>query len=132
MELPLIGVLADIEARGILLDVALLGEISAEFAVRMSALVASIYEAAGCEFNVLSPIQLRDVLFTRLGLPTKGIKTTKTGASTDSDTLEALAPHHPLPGLVLESALAKLKSTYWTRYRSRTSAAVSTRSSIKR
>ena len=113
MELPLIGVLADIEARGILLDVALLGEISAEFAARMAALVANIYEAAGCEFNVLSPIQLRDVLFTRLGLPTKGIKTTKTGASTDSDTLEALAPHHPLPGLVLEyRALAKLKSTY--------------------
>jgi DNA polymerase-1 len=72
MELPLIGVLADIEARGILLDAALLGEISAEFAARMAALVANIYEAAGCEFNVLSPIQLRDVLFTRLGLPTKG------------------------------------------------------------
>jgi DNA polymerase-1 len=113
IELPLIGVLARIEARGILLDAELLGEISAEFGARMEGLVRRIYEAAGTEFNVLSPIQLRDVLFTRLGLSTKGVKLTKTGPSTDSDTLESLAAHHPLPGLVLEyRALAKLKSTY--------------------
>jgi DNA polymerase-1 len=75
--------------------------------------VLRIYEAAGCQFNILSPIQLRDVLFTRLALPTRGVKVTKTGPSTDSDTLEALAQLHPLPALVLEyRGLAKLKSTY--------------------
>jgi len=79
----------------------------------MAALVRRIYDAAGCEFNILSPIQLRDVLFTKLALPTRGIKVTKTGPSTDSDSLEALAAQHPLPGLVLEyRGLAKLKSTY--------------------
>jgi DNA polymerase-1 len=52
-------------------------------------------------------------LFTKLGLPSKGVKQTKTGPSTDSDTLVALSEHHPLPGLVLEyRGLAKLKSTY--------------------
>jgi DNA polymerase-1 len=113
VELPLIGVLADIERRGILLDTDLLGRISGELDARMSALVARIYEAAGSEFNILSPLQLRDVLFTRLALPTRGVKITKTGPSTDSDTLEALAPLHPLPALVLEyRGLAKLKSTY--------------------
>jgi len=113
IELPLIGVLAAIEARGMLLDVDLLGRLSAEFEGRMTGLVGRIYEAAGCEFNVLSPIQLREVLFTKLALPLRGIKVTKTGPSTDSDSLEALAQHHPLPGLVLEyRGLAKLKSTY--------------------
>lgn len=113
IELPLIGVLGAIEARGMLLDVALLAELSAEFQQRMEGLATRIYTAAGCEFNVLSPIQLRDVLFAKLALPTRGIKTTKTGPSTDSDSLEALASHHPLPALVLEyRGLAKLKSTY--------------------
>jgi DNA polymerase I len=113
IELPLIGVLAEIEAKGILLDVAMLAQISEEFRLRMADLVTRIYDAAGCEFNVLSPVQLREVLFTRLGLPVKGIKATKTGPSTDSETLEALATQHPLPGLVLEyRTLAKLKSTY--------------------
>ena len=113
IELPLIGVLAAIEARGMLLDIDLLGRLSVEFEGRMTALVGRIYEAAGCEFNVLSPIQLRDVLFTKLALPTRGIKATKTGPSTDSDSLEALAEQHALPRLVLEyRALAKLKSTY--------------------
>ncbi len=113
MELPLIKILAAIEAKGMLLEVDALEETSEELGERMSVLVGRVYEAAGCEFNILSPVQLRELLFTKLGLPTKGIKKTKTGPSTDSDSLNALAPLHPLPGLVLEyRALAKLKSTY--------------------
>ncbi|RMF21832.1 MAG: DNA polymerase I, partial [Deltaproteobacteria bacterium] len=113
IEHPLIGILARIEARGILLDVDLLARLAADFDQRMAALVEKIYAAAGTEFNILSPIQLREVLFDRLGLPTKGLKKTKTGPSTDSDSLQALAPLHPLPALVLEyRGLAKLKSTY--------------------
>ncbi len=113
LEHPLIGVLARIEARGILLDLDLLAELAADFERRMQILVERIYEEAGCQFNVLSPVQLREVLFERLKLPTKGLKKTKTGPSTDSDSLQALAALHPLPGLVLDyRALAKLKSTY--------------------
>jgi len=113
IELPLIGILAHIEATGILLDLDLLRELSRDFAARMKALVADIYRVAGREFNILSPVQLREVLFDELKLTTKGVKKTKTGLSTDSDTLNALAGEHELPGLILEyRGLAKLKSTY--------------------
>jgi DNA polymerase-1 len=113
LEHPLISILGHIEAHGVLIDRSALGDISVDLERRMAALVAKIYEAAGTQFNILSPIQLRDVLFTRLALPTKGLKKTKTGISTDSDVLEALAALHPLPRLVLDyRMMAKLKSTY--------------------
>jgi DNA polymerase-1 len=113
LEHPLIECLAAIEARGIALDKTLLEDLSVELAGRMDGLVAKIFAAAGGEFNILSPIQLREILFSKLGLPTKGIKTTKSGPSTDRESLEDLAKHHALPGLVLEyRELAKLKSTY--------------------
>ncbi len=113
IELPLVGILGRLEAYGIALDTELLAGLSKDFDQRMKKLVGTVYEAAGQEFNILSPVQLREILFVKLGLPTKGIKKTKTGASTDSDSLMALADKHPLPALVLEyRALAKLKSTY--------------------
>ena len=113
LEHPLIAVLARIEAAGVLVDTALLAAMSKDLESRMRALVTKIYAAAGHEFNILSPLQLRRVLFEELGLPTKGIKKTKTGPSTDSETLQALAPLNPLPELVLSyRGLAKLKSTY--------------------
>ena len=113
MELPLLSVLADIERRGILLDGAMLERLGRDFARRMGRLVKRIYKEAGEEFNVLSPQQLRVILFDKLELPTKGLKRTKTGVSTDSDSLEALREEHALPGLILEyRGLAKLKSTY--------------------
>ena len=68
---------------------------------------------AGREFNLNSPVQLRDILFTHLGLSVKGLKKTKSGYSTDADTLEKLAGVHPMPQKLLEyRAIAKLKSTY--------------------
>jgi DNA polymerase-1 len=113
LEHPLIFVLASCERAGISLDIASLGAMSVDFGARMEGLVATIYEAAGQSFNILSPVQLRQILFEKLALPSKGIKRTKTGPSTDSDSLEALADAHPLPRLVLAyRALAKLKSTY--------------------
>jgi DNA polymerase-1 len=113
LEYPLVAVLASMEARGMLLDLDLLKSLSVDFGSRMEGLVSRIYEASGEEFNILSPLQLREILFEKLGLPTKGVKKTKTGFSTDSDTLEALSGSHPLPALVLEyRGLAKLKSTY--------------------
>lgn len=113
LEHPLIGCLAEMEARGVRVDAAILQQLSEDFRGRMAALERPIYDAAKHEFNILSPSQLRVILFDELGLPTKGIKKTKSGYSTDSDSLEELAELHPLPALVLEyRALAKLKSTY--------------------
>lgn len=113
LEHPLVSVLARIEAEGILLDLDTMASLSKDLETRMKVLVERVYEAAGGPFNILSPVQLREVLYQRLGLPTKGIKNTKTGLSTDGDALEILSPLHPLPALVLEyRGLAKLKSTY--------------------
>jgi DNA polymerase-1 len=113
LEHPLIGCLAGMEARGVRVDADMLRRLSEDFRARMAALEPPIYEAAGHEFNILSPSQLRVILFEELSLPTKGIKRTKSGPSTDSDSLEELRDLHPLPALVLEyRALAKLKSTY--------------------
>jgi DNA polymerase-1 len=113
LEHPLIGCLADMEARGVRVDAAILRQLSEDFRARMAALERPIYDAATHEFNILSPSQLRVILFEELRLPTTGIKRTKSGPSTDSDSLEELRDLHPLPALVLEyRALAKLKSTY--------------------
>lgn len=113
LEHPLIRILGRVEAVGIALDVATLEAMSTELEQRMEGAVAAIYEAAGRPFNILSPVQLRQILYEEIGLSTKGIKKTKTGASTDSDSLEALADQHALPRLVLDyRGLAKLKSTY--------------------
>lgn len=113
VEHPLIGVLGRIEARGILLDTERLAAISTDLDGRMAKVVKKVFAAAGHEFNILSPVQLRQVLYEELGLSTKGIKKTKTGPSTDSDSLRSLGDQHPLPNLVLEyRGMAKLKSTY--------------------
>ncbi len=113
LEHPLVAILGRIEAHGVLLDRAALATMSNDLEQRMGELVERVYEAAGTRFNILSPVQLREILYEKLGLPSKGIKKTKTGLSTDSDALESLAGQHPLPALVLEyRAMAKLKSTY--------------------
>ena len=113
LEHPLVSILGALEAHGVLLDSAALAKMSTDLEQRMAALVEKIYEAAECQFNVLSPVQLREILFDKLALPSKGVKKTKTGLSTDSDALELLSPLHPLPALVLEyRGMAKLKSTY--------------------
>ncbi|MBV8453236.1 MAG: DNA polymerase I, partial [Deltaproteobacteria bacterium] len=113
IELPLARVLADMEAAGIGIDGAALKAISAEFAGQLDRLEHECYELAGREFNLNSPVQLREILFTHLGLSVKGLKKTKSGYSTDADTLEKLAGVHPMPHKLLEyRAIAKLKSTY--------------------
>ncbi|MBV8055818.1 MAG: DNA polymerase I, partial [Deltaproteobacteria bacterium] len=113
IELPLARVLADMEAAGIGIDGAALKAISAEFAGQLDRLEHECYELAGREFNLNSPVQLREILFTHLGLSVKGLKKTKSGYSTDADTLEKLAGVHPMPHKLLEyRSIAKLKSTY--------------------
>jgi DNA polymerase I len=112
IEIPLIPVLVDMEATGILVDRVLLGEMSRGFNKELTQLELDIYRAAGGEFNINSTPQLRTVLFERLKLPVQ--KRTKTGASTDVEVLEQLAAlGHEVPHLLIEyRELTKLKSTY--------------------
>lgn len=113
VEMPLVAVLAGMEARGVRLDVPALARMSSEMEARLDALTSEIYALAGGEFNIASPPQLRDVLFERLGLSRRGVRRGKTGLSTDIDVLTRLAEAHPLPAKILDyRALAKLKSTY--------------------
>jgi DNA polymerase-1 len=111
MELPLAHVLARIECRGIKLDTDKLREIGLEVGTQLAALEAEIHALAGLTFNINSPKQLADVLFGKLSLPI--VRKTKTGPSTDADTLEELAALHPVPAKIVDyRVLSKLKGTY--------------------
>jgi DNA polymerase I len=112
VDVPLIGVLVDMEWAGVLIDRALLGELSRAFAIELGELERQIHRAAGTDFNINSTPQLRTVLFEKLQLPV--LKKTKTGASTDYEVLEQLAAAgHEVPRLLIEyRELTKLKSTY--------------------
>jgi DNA polymerase-1 len=113
IELPIAPLLAAMEADGIGIDGDALKVISKEFAEQMNRLERECFELARREFNLNSPIQLREVLFTELKLSAKGLKKTKSGYSTDADTLEKLAAVHPLPRKLIEyRTISKLKSTY--------------------
>jgi DNA polymerase-1 len=113
IELPLASVLAEMERAGIRVDVAALRAMSDEFAQQLELLERECFELAGKSFNLNSPNQLRELLFEDLKLPTKGLKKTKNGFSTDVDALTKLAEDHPLPRKLLEyRAISKLKSTY--------------------
>ncbi|MFH0855776.1 MAG: DNA polymerase I [Candidatus Omnitrophota bacterium] len=110
-EMPLVGILAEMEEAGIKLDLKLLKSLSRGLAERLEGLVRDIYKLSGSEFNINSPKQLGVVLFGQLKLPV--IKKTKTGPSTDEDVLNKLADKHKLPALLLEyRQLTKLKTTY--------------------
>lgn len=111
LEGPLIPVLAGMERDGIKVDLSILSDLEKQAQTQMKALHKKAIKAAGREFNLSSPSQLAEVLFKDLGLPAQ--KKTKTGQSTDSDVLEALAELHPLPGLILDyRQLSKLSGTY--------------------
>ncbi len=111
MELPLADVLAKIESRGIQLDTDKLREIGVEVGTSLAALEGEIHGLSGGPFNIASNKQLAEVLFGKLGLPVG--RRTKTGPSTDADTLEELASIHPVPAKIVEyRMLAKLKGTY--------------------
>jgi DNA polymerase-1 len=111
LEMPLVEVLVELEFNGIRVDVPRLRQLSDQFGQRLEQLEAEIYQSAGHEFNINSPKQLQQVLFTELQLPVQ--TKTKTGPSTDADVLEALAPLHELPRKLIEyRQYAKLKGTY--------------------
>jgi len=111
IEIPLAGVLADMEMAGIRVDPDILRMLSGEMDRDLAAICRRIYAIAGEEFNINSPKQLAGILFEKLGL--KPIRKTKTGYSTDEAVLTGLALQHELPAEILSyRQIAKLKSTY--------------------
>ncbi len=112
IELPTARVLFEMERTGVLIDDFLLAQHSEELGRRLHELELQAHELAGQPFNLGSPKQLGEILFTKLGLPV--VKKTATGQpSTDEDVLSQLAEDYPLPKLLLEHrSLAKLKNTY--------------------
>lgn len=112
-ELPLIPVLRDMEANGILLDLNYLKKLSKEMTVEKSALASRMEELVGHAFNPGSPIQLSQILFEELGLPAKGIKKSTRGYSTAASELEKLEGTHPIIDLIGQyREVAKMLSTY--------------------
>ncbi|MEB3271348.1 MAG: DNA polymerase, partial [Synechococcus sp.] len=113
VELPLEPVLAAMEATGIRIDTAYLGELATELAATLTELEERARQAAGVDFNLASPRQLGELLFETLGLDRRKSRKTKTGWSTDAAVLEKLEDAHPVVPLVLEHRiLSKLRSTY--------------------
>jgi DNA polymerase-1 len=113
MEMPLVSVLADMERAGVRVDVERLASMSRDMEAQLQTLTREIHALAKGEFNINSPIQLREVLFDRLGMKSAR-KTAKTrAASTAEDVLEELALVHELPRRILDyRSVQKLKSTY--------------------
>ena len=114
MELPVAQVLFEMERNGVQIDRAELARQSAELGAELMKLEQEAYTAAGQPFNLNSPKQLQEILFDKMGIPTKGLKKTAKGSiSTNEAVLEQLAPDYPLPKIILQNrSLAKLKSTY--------------------
>ena len=113
IEMPLVNVLISMEYEGINLDVPALDAFGLKLGKTIDELKASVFEAAGVEFNLNSPKQLGEVLFDKLQLVEKP-KKTKTGQyATNEQVLSGLAPLHPIVATILEyREAAKLKSTY--------------------
>jgi DNA polymerase I len=113
LELPLARCLADIERRGISVDVPYLRRLADEVGGQIAALERQVYELAGHEINIGSPKQLAALLFDELGLTGGKMKKTKTGYSTDHEVLDSLLEAHPIVAPILEHReLCKLKGTY--------------------
>ncbi len=111
IEMPLIKILGEMELAGIHLDSAALDSYNKDLQKEISSAEKEIYEQVGHEFNIASPKQLQEVLFTERGLPHG--KKTKTGYSTDTSVLEELAELDPVPAKILKfRELSKLQSTY--------------------
>ena len=113
MDLPMIPVLYKMEKRGVKIDRKHFEKMKTEFEKKVATIEKKIFEIAGTKFNVNSPIQLSDVLFNKLSLPTKGIKKTSRGYSTGAKELDKLEDSHEIIPVIKEyRESAKLLSTY--------------------
>ena len=108
---PLAQTLYHMEKNGVMVDAAQLGSLDEEFSQEQKKLETEIYSMAGEEFNIASPKQIGEILYTKLNL--SGKKNSSGGFQTGADVLEQMAEEHPLPAKILEwRAISKLKSTY--------------------
>ena len=111
MEMPLVPVLVTMQRHGIKLDSAALREMSEDLREQMFTTEEELYKSIGHTVNINSPQQLSDLLFNEIGLPKT--KRTKTGYSTDANSLEGLKGLHPVVDQILDyRQVSKLKSTY--------------------
>jgi DNA polymerase-1 len=113
IDLPLAPVLFRMERAGVRIDATALSGLSDRFSGELARVGERVFELAGRRFNINSPKQLGEVLFTDLKLPAPASRGKGKAVSTAQDVLEALAEKHEVPRLVLEYRhLAKLKSNY--------------------
>ncbi len=113
IEMPVLSVLANMELNGMAVDKELLDKLSHKVAEDVAAATATIYALAGKEFNISSPLQLRDILFDTLNISVEGIKKGKTGLSTASAELEKMRGLHPIiEAIETYRELTKLQNTY--------------------
>jgi DNA polymerase I len=114
VDIPLVPVLLSMELAGVKVDAAFLGEMSQRFDVRLKDIERVVYQLVGYEFNLNSPAQLGEALFSKLGLKAPGERKTSTGkVSVAADVLESMQGMHPVIDLILENRqLSKLKGTY--------------------
>lgn len=113
VEMPLIQILAETENNGVAVDLDLLKKLSKEVTEEIEKLTKKIHKLAGMEFNIASPLQLREVLFEKLDIPVEGIKKGKTGLSTAAEQLEKMRGLHPIIEEIENfRELEKLRNTY--------------------
>jgi DNA polymerase-1 len=114
VELPLIPILEEAQARGVKVDKKLLADLSTDYHVKFKDLEKKIYDLAGSEFNINSPKQLGEILFTKLNLSIKGLKKTAGGSqSTRESEIIKLKDAHPIIEEILAyRELQKLLTTY--------------------
>lgn len=112
-DFPLIELLYKMEKRGIKIDKKILDDMGKKLNQELQSIEREMHDMAGYKFNIASPNQLSEVLFTKLQLSTTGIKKGKTGYSTSQKELDKLRGAHPIIELIERSReLAKLKNTY--------------------
>ena len=111
VEQPLTAVLYDMEKAGFCVDVKMLDELRVKYSEELAQLEKNIYLLAGESFNINSPKQLQNILYSKLGLP--ATKKTKSGASTDAEALEGLKGKHEIIEYILRyRQISKFKGTY--------------------
>jgi DNA polymerase-1 len=113
IEMPLVPVLIEMEKNGIKIDETYLKSLGLKINKQIKSVSGKIFKLAGQEFNISSPLQLKEILFDKLKISTQGIGRTKTGFSTAADELEKLQGRHKIIDLISQyRELSKLKTTY--------------------
>lgn len=113
IEMPTAATLVDMELTGIKIDTEFLDQMGKTMRANLKKIEQKIYDLAGREFNINSPLQLKEILFDTLKISTEGIGRTKTGFSTAADQLEKMKDAHPIIPLISQQReFSKLLSTY--------------------